>query len=402
MMVCYLTEQRFSRYSATDSLIGYLYQCRFSLLESIKRLRHEVEFTISIETLDDVVFEENGKPLELLQIKHKINRKADLSNSSSDLWKTIRIWSEGIFSGEIERDTLFFIYTTGIAQNQSAAYYLKCEKNCRNIIKALKILNEVTKISKNTEQKKYYDAFNSLEEPEKEELLKRIFIVDSSPRITDFNDVLREEMFYSVEKDHLNLFLDHLEGWWLRRIINFITKTNPNPILSQEIDAEIDKIRGEFKEDNLPIDEEIILATVNEEEYQHRTFVKQLNVIEINDTSIYHAIRNYFRAFEHRSKWSRNNLLLIGELDIYEDLLIEKWEIRFARMKEKLGKSVAHEEKTQAAKLLYEWIEDLSIPIRSSVTHPFMTSGSYQMLSDKKRIGWHPEFEKLIKKLEEE
>jgi len=401
MVRIFLTEKGFSKFSATDSLMGYLYQCRYALLQSIQRLRTQTEFNVSIETLDDVVFEENGKPLELLQIKHKIKNKADLSDYSTDLWKTIKIWCECISKGEIMPDTNFFIFTTGIVPNKTAASYLKCEKSRRNTLKALEILNEVTKKSENIKHKKYYDAFNSLEESEKEELLKKVFIVDASPSISDITELLREEMYYTVHKEHLNLFLEHLEGWWFRRVIDFITKT-PRPILSQEIDAQIDKIREEFKRDNLPIDKEILLATVNEEEYHHRIFVKQLNMIEINDTSMYYAIRNYFRAFEHRSKWSRNDLLLIGELDEYEDQLIEKWEIHFRRMQEKIGQKAANEEKIKAAKVLYEWIEDFSIPIRSSFNHPFLTSGSYQMLSEKKRIGWHPDFEVLIKKLEGE
>ena len=150
----------------------------------------------------------------------------------------------------------------------------------------------------------------------------------------------------------------------------------------------------------MPIDNEIVLATINEEDYQHRTFFKQLKMIEINDTSIYYAILNYFRAFERRSKWARNDLLLVGELDRYENQLIEKWHIRFARMEGKIGKKATEKEKISAAKLLYEWMEDFSIPIRTSFDDSFLTSGSYQILSERKRIGWHPDFEELLKKLE--
>jgi len=260
----------------------------------------------------------------------------------------------------------------------------------------MKTLNQVVKSSKNKDHKNYYDAFDALEEEQKENLLKRVYILDASPDIEDLDKLIKEEIYYAATP-HLDLFLEHLEGWWFRRVINFIISSRT--ILSNEIDSEIKRIREEFKRDNLPIDNEIVLATVNKEEYQHRTFVKQLKWIEVNETSIYQAMLNYFRAFEHRSKWVRNDLLLIGELDAYESQLVEKWERHFARMKEKIGEEKTDYEKIKAAKILYEWIEDLSIPIRPYFNDSFLTNGSYQILSENKRLGWHPDFEELIKKL---
>jgi hypothetical protein len=57
-------------FSATDAALGYLYQIRLALLNSLRRLSADASFTIYFETLDDVVFEEEGTPVELLQLKH--------------------------------------------------------------------------------------------------------------------------------------------------------------------------------------------------------------------------------------------------------------------------------------------------------------------------------------------
>jgi hypothetical protein len=74
-----------SKYSATASLVGYLYQCRLALLETLKRLKTNPSLTVSIETLDDVVFENEGTPTEIIQVKHHINRQANLTDASTDL-----------------------------------------------------------------------------------------------------------------------------------------------------------------------------------------------------------------------------------------------------------------------------------------------------------------------------
>jgi hypothetical protein len=51
-----------SQYSAAASLLGYIYQCRLALLESLKRLKSDPDIAVAIETLDDVVFEKDGSP----------------------------------------------------------------------------------------------------------------------------------------------------------------------------------------------------------------------------------------------------------------------------------------------------------------------------------------------------
>lgn len=80
------------QYSAAPSALGYIYQVRYPLLKSLLPLRKIEQFVVYTETLDDVVFETGGEAPELLQTKYIINRAADLTDSSTDLWKTLRIW----------------------------------------------------------------------------------------------------------------------------------------------------------------------------------------------------------------------------------------------------------------------------------------------------------------------
>ncbi len=70
-----------SDFSATDSVLGYLYQVRFALLSSLQRLAKNEFFAVYLETLDDVVFEPDGSALELLQLKHHCTRAANLTQN---------------------------------------------------------------------------------------------------------------------------------------------------------------------------------------------------------------------------------------------------------------------------------------------------------------------------------
>jgi hypothetical protein len=84
--------QQNTPFSASESALGYLYQCRLALWQTLVKLREQDEVEVSIETLDDVSFSVEGNPAELLQTKHHLNAKASVSDASPDLWKTLRVW----------------------------------------------------------------------------------------------------------------------------------------------------------------------------------------------------------------------------------------------------------------------------------------------------------------------
>jgi hypothetical protein len=120
-----LTDEKSSPFAATPSALGYSYQFRYALLATIRRLRDEPEFEISIETLDDVVFEKGGQPSAILQTKHHRSRAAALSDASPDLWKTLRIWSGFVTDAGVRGDAALFLVTTSTADQGSAAFYLR-------------------------------------------------------------------------------------------------------------------------------------------------------------------------------------------------------------------------------------------------------------------------------------
>jgi hypothetical protein len=96
----------------------------------------------------------------------------------------------------------------------------------------------------------------------------------------------------------------------------------------------------------------------------------------------------------------REDLLLVGELDRYESRLIEEWQIYFEQMREELGEEAAEEQKLKSARALYDWVAArANIPIRPRCDEPFVTRGSFHMLADDLKVGWHPDFAKRVKEL---
>ncbi|GHU09079.1 hypothetical protein AGMMS50225_09010 [Betaproteobacteria bacterium] len=388
-------------FSAVDPALGYLYQVRIALLWSLRRAKSGTDFIVSLETLDDVTFDSvqstGFKPDELLQTKHHRKREASLSDASSDLWKSLRVWFEGYANNTIPPDAMLYLLTTGVAPSGSAASYLRSD-DARDVKKSLKMLERVAQTSDSQANAPAYMAFNAVSTTTQKEILDNVVVLDRMPDICLIDDALKAEVHWSAEARHLEAFLQRLEGWWLGRVIKQLTATSqPAGILSAEIEAEMTELREQFKQDRLPIDDDLLQFTLDDathaahEDYQ---FVYQLKLIDVGKKRAAAAIRDFYRAFEQRSRWLREDLLLIGDLSRYERKLVEEWELVFEATKDEIETTAAEAEKRKVARSILAWAERATIPIRPGVTEPFVVRGSFHMLADEKppRVGWHPDF----------
>lgn len=390
-----MTSAGTSQFSAADSALGYLYQVRVALLWALRRLKVGNDFIVSLETLDDVTFETTGgKPEELLQTKHHRNRETTLTDASADLWKSLRVWFEGYASKSIPTGTALHLLTTAKAPVGSIAARLRSEG--RDVDAALKALETTAQSSKSEANAPAYAAFLNAPGPTRKMLVETVVVFDAAPNVTDLDSDLRAEVFWAVDRKHHDLFLERLEGWWLRRSLKQLSSIGlGDRILATEIEAQMSDLREQFKQDSLPIDDDLLNFDLDEATHAARAdyrFVRQLELITAGKRRIAAAVRDYYRAFEQRSRWLRNDLLLVGDLTRYERRLLEEWELVFEAMKDDLGVNAAEDAKRKAALEVLQWGERVSLPIRPSVTEPFVTRGSLHMLADEVRLGWHPDF----------
>ena len=113
-----------SEFDATSSALGYIYQVRYALLAALKKITSVADpddFNISIETLDDVAFDENGDPETLLQTKYH-GSPGNITDRSPDIWKTLRVWIESHHNNIINFTcSSLFLITTETAKKNSLA-----------------------------------------------------------------------------------------------------------------------------------------------------------------------------------------------------------------------------------------------------------------------------------------
>src|SRR4051812_21230281 len=86
-------------FSARDSALGSQYQYRYALLLLLREARTRIEAGITVERVEDVALTTNGSIATATQTKYHQGTGGRLTDMSTDLWKTLRIWSTGVHDG---------------------------------------------------------------------------------------------------------------------------------------------------------------------------------------------------------------------------------------------------------------------------------------------------------------
>lgn len=382
-------------HSAAQSAAGYLYQARLALAEALRYAYADSGVEIAIEKLDDVSFEKEGSALELLQTKHHLKKAGDLTDASVDCWKTLRVWAEATKADpSLPGRTRFALVTTAQAPAGSAASFLRpAEAGGRDPDKAEAMLMEAAGVSQNTTLAKAIGAFTALTPEMRKALVSAIEIIDGAPLIADIEALIEERLRMIAPRGKAEIAREQLEGWWWPRICAALQAETPGTISVLEVELKLDDIRDGLKRDALPFDMEHVEPPQEElDTLDEMRFVRQLRSIGIGSVRLQYAKRDFYRASAQRSQWARQNLLFDGEVGRFERTLIEEWQPRFAQMCDGLPEGCGEKTLREAGQKLYGWVEtEARFPIRTAVSR-FLNVGSYHILADNLRVGWHRDY----------
>jgi hypothetical protein len=362
--------------------------------------------SIFIEKEDDLDFVDSGGVKTLASLKHKAlgDRLNDLS---VDFWKSVNIWIHRYEAQGRSQSTLrFFLFSTATVSSDSfLRHYLPgasvdAEEPKPWEAATLALARSASKLLAPIEE-----ALNKLSDVEKEDFFSRITIFDDSPRIVDIPAIIKDKM-RTVRREIRDAVYERLEGWWNDLIVRMLSGQLSDPIYSYEISDKLSSFCGEYASDNLPI---TFRNSFPEHEVDDasdsRMFVRQLRELGIGSVRIRNAILDYYRAFEQRSAWARENLLVSQEIEHYEDRLVDEWgrykEVVFEELNEQSAAAIL----TEAGKELYKWAElgtgnIASLQIRARVTEPYVLRGGFHILANHRptpKIYWHPTFLNQVK-----
>lgn len=390
-----------NEFDATASMLGYLYQARYALFLSLQKIR-EVndpdECFVSIEKLDDIAFETGGNPADILQTKYH-GSEGNLTDRSADLWKTIRVWAEGITKGGLDPATTNFTLITTQSAPDTGLVATLLPTSSRDIKAVRTQLDGIAAETSNAANLSAYAAYNALLDWQKDQLIGSIYILCRSVSIQDVATLIKKELRTTAERKHIDAFCTRLEGEWFKRFISAMSSSDEKEVCLGEIVAIIDDLRSQFSLTNLTADYADAEPEDIDVDGDDRNFVEQLRIVGYTNMAIRVAIINYYRAYEQRSRWSRDGLVKPGELKDYLKKLKEEWDFQLSIMQPEFDLSNDDQCK-RLGRVVYDKCQEdkISNRIRKDFNHPYVARGSYHTLADELVIGWHPNYQSLLQK----
>lgn len=399
------------KFSAKEQMLGYFYQPLYALYKLMQiDIADEPDSFIIIENLDDIEFRSNIDALKLIQTKHHIKSQGSISDRSSDLWKTIRIWTERIVNDEVKFDNVIFsLVTTSTAFENSIASKLRVEN--RNTQEALSTIQKIAeegyinaqKRQNNPELKKHenedaYIAFYKLDKNTQKKFISKIYICDSSSTIEYIVSNIEKKLQYACNSSDRKYFAEKLTGWWIIRVITSLLDKKQEQITKFELDDKIEEFKEEFKRGSLPIDYENEFNDISEDNLTHneKIFIEQLKTIKVTPKTISDAICDYYRAYNQRGLWVRKSKILNSHLEEYDTRLTNEWSREFENMISNIDENCPENVQEKQGRDLYNTIGNKTLPICEAENHKikghYIMRGSFHMLANKVRIGWHPNY----------
>lgn len=381
-----------SQYSAAEQGLGYIYQARFALM---KILALPEESSLLLEKEDDVDFDDASGRKSLASLKHKAVGDT-VTDLSTDFWKSVRIWlAHYTANGRIGSDARFILFTTAMVSEDSVLANFKID-DIDGEARALAVAGPLAK-SKGQLVSAVRDDLGDLTSNELSDFYSRITIADGALRITEIPDTIINQHLRTIRRESRPLLFERLEGWWMDQAIRLLAGERTTPIVGYEVSDKLSAMAEEYRSDNLPITFRQRMPDEMDVANDPRLFVEQLRALELSTARLQNAIVDYYRAFEQRSSWARENLLVSNEIEEYEDRLIDEW----TRYKEAVFENITDKSEDvaclAAGRELYRWaeLETNSLRIRERVTEPYVVRGTFHILANARPtpyIHWHPRF----------
>lgn len=388
-----------STHSAAAQALGYIHQCMWALVELAARARADPQIELRLEALDDIQFDHDGSPAELLQTKHHIRQSQRLTPQSVDLWRTLNVWMDLPNNDS----SILRLVTTQRIEEDSDLACLRGTGCGRDVLIGVKTLAITATSSNNSTTKPWRDKFLQMDEGSRERFLERVVIADSSPHAQDVEQELIRTFRYAYPVGRSNVFANLIKGWWYRICVQLLSGAI-QCIKGTDLVSQVNEITDQLRSDSLPVDPSILTTQSHTvlENYKDRVFVQQLLWIALDDNRLWKAIRDYHRSYTQRSYWLRYQLLAETELDRYAFRLRDEWEQVFDAHVAKMRRERDTNKEYVGQEVLEKLALDSKTRIRDRFDEPWFNRGMFHALADGefgRAIGWHPEFESKLEGL---
>lgn len=387
-----------------DKLQGYLLQVRHMLYELIS----VDDRIVSIEKLDDVAVEADGKVIAE-QVKSVTSANNPIAERSSVFWKTLYNWCTYIETGALPSGAImrFVVVSNGIVIPGSiqASFMNACSDS-----DAQKALADAKKSILGTAQDNFAtDMYAALPDSYREYIrylfdgnrTKIVCDMIKSMEIEIHNNTYDEDLLnrfsnqVGLPAEYVDLLLTDMLGWVTQTVESFTKDNKPAYISAAEYRKALNtQIRAYNTNAVLRAVSQVPSKDEQSGEIERLdTYIRQLQLVEMDDATLYEAASDFLRAKIDKIEWAQRGIVHAQSFEDYHDALYRIWTnqkqlmgLQYRTDAIACGKAVYFKCRNDSAQQKLQGVE----------TPPFFGSGSLHDLAntpaDSPRIGWHPQY----------
>lgn len=393
-------------HSAVPSALGYYFQGLFAL---VVLLDSSDGGAVSVETADDVV--RHDGLTSLFQLKHSTGNPKPLTIKNDGFWNTLGIWSPGPFDGSLR---FVFVTCAKISTGSELACLTVANSDRDGLRQALD--HEANRVSaarltaKTAGRKLPYEDraagcqdYLGLSPDDRKRLLDLIEIVPTSFSAATAPGEVEKRLQSVLLPSVRGQVVERLIEWWDRRVALSLIKKRSREIYKSELQSKLHDLFVEHSAQGLPDDFSGREPDSIEAE-TGRIMAKQIEWVRGGPSRLRRAVVARWRARNQRGAWLEDDISIASDLDEFDKELIEVWGGRHGPMVDDCEGIEGPERCTRGLAIL-EWSHhdahrDVP-PLRPTWSQAYLVQGSLQQLAEQEKVGWHPDFETLLRALRE-
>lgn len=385
-----------SGHSAPGQALGYYWQVHLALLQLADGSTGGM---VGIETLDDVAFSgPDGKTI-LLQSKSTTDPDRNpLSDASLALWKTLAIWTAALRARDFNPAHTALV----LATNATLTDCLALRIGAATTTEAVNLVVAELRQTPAKPADGILESVKTVRAATNDELCALVGCIQVEHGGSGHSrDGVREQILAKCHiPDGVNpdRFLDAVVGWlhnsavsaWSAGTPAWVSQTTFANIRQHVVESQRRRRVRELPSRAIICDPEHV------ESHRSSGFVRQLEIIDADGSTIEDAITDYIKHNHERLRLVKEGHVLDEDWDQFEDRLVEHWK-PIAR-----GQPSARTkaEIRRIGTTVYSETQKLRENLAGQPTEePYLTRGAYQRLADSLLVGWHPKFKDLVAKV---
>lgn len=393
-----------------DKLHGYLLQVIHMLYELIS----VDDRVVSIEKLDDVAVEIDGKVIAE-QLKSVTSANNPIADRASVFWKTLYNWCTYIEDGSLPPNAILrFVVVSNSTVTPGSIQKIFMDAHTDDEAQRALIYAKETILHTSTEDSDNVDIYETLPESYRD-YIKYLFDdarsqivcnIIKSIEIEIHNDSYNEDLLLrfsnqpGLPSEYADLLLADMLGWVTQTVLSFTKRNMPAYISSKDYRKALTlQIRA--------CNTNAVLRAISSppshieqsgEVERLDTYIRQLKLIEADDSTLFDAASDFLRAKIDKIEWAQRGLVNEQSFDDYYDALYRMW----VNQKHIMGLQYRTDPISCGTAVYFRCREDSGhLKLQGIEAPPFFGSGTLQLMANNPanapQIGWHPQYIKLLK-----